>query len=118
MVKRTKIVATLGLVSDTKETLRAMIENGMNVARLNFSHGDHEWHGKAIKTIRELSAEMNVPIGILGDLKGPRIRTMVEAPIEIKTGEFILISDVVKAPNFQFPISKQFQMSKFPMIKN
>ena len=112
MVKKTKIVATLGLVSDTKETLRAMIENGMNVARLNFSHGDHEWHGKAIKTIRELSAEMNVSIGILGDLKGPRIRTVVEAPIEIKTGEFILISDVVKAPNFQFPISNFQTISK------
>jgi pyruvate kinase len=94
MTKRTKIVATLGLVSDTKETLRAMIENGMNVARLNFSHGDHEWHGKAIKTIRELSAEMNVPIGILGDLQGPRIRTSVAEPVEMKTGESIVLSDV------------------------
>jgi len=117
MTKRTKIVATLGLVSDTKETLRAMIENGMNVARLNFSHGDHEWHGKAIKTIRELSAEMNVSIGILGDLQGPRIRTSVEAPIEIKTGEFILISDVAKAPNFQFPISN-FQTISTDQISN
>ncbi len=117
MVKRTKIVATLGLVSDTKETLRAMIENGMNVARLNFSHGDHEWHGKAIKTIRELSAEMNVPIGILGDLQGPRIRTSVKAPIEIKTGEFILISDINKAPNFQFPISN-FQTISNEQISN
>lgn len=94
MVKKTKIVATLGLVSDTKETLRAMVENGMNVARLNFSHGDHEWHGKAIKTIRELSAEMNVPIGILGDLQGPRIRTSVVEPVEMKTGETIVLSDV------------------------
>lgn len=94
MTKRTKIVATLGLVSDTKETLRAMIENGMNVARLNFSHGDHEWHGKAIKTIRELSAEMNVSIGILGDLQGPRIRTSVAEPVEMKTGESIVLSDV------------------------
>jgi len=117
MVKKTKIVATLGLVSDTKETLRAMVENGMNVARLNFSHGDHEWHGKAIKTIRELSAEMNVPIGILGDLQGPRIRTSVEAPVEIKTGDFILISDVNKAPNFQFPISN-FQTISAGQISN
>ena len=94
MTKKTKIVATLGLVSDTKETLRAMIENGMNVARLNFSHGDHEWHGKAIKTIRELSAEMNMPIGILGDLKGPRIRTSVVDPVEMNTGDTIMLSDV------------------------
>ncbi|EKD46400.1 MAG: hypothetical protein ACD_67C00247G0001 [uncultured bacterium] len=93
MNKKTKIVATLGLVSDTKEVLKQMIENGMNVARLNFSHGDHEWHQKAINTIRELSEEMDVPIGILGDLQGPRIRTMVDEPIEMKTGETILLSD-------------------------
>ena len=94
MVKKTKIVATLGLVSDTKETLRAMIENGMNVARLNFSHGDHEWHGNAIKIVRELSKEMNVSIGILGDLKGPRIRTSVVNPVEMSTGDTIMLSDV------------------------
>ncbi|NTV41516.1 MAG: pyruvate kinase [Candidatus Moranbacteria bacterium] len=93
-MKKTKIVATLGLVSDTKETLRKMVQNGMNVARLNFSHGDHEWHGNAIKIIRELSAEMNVPIGILGDLQGPRIRTSVEAPVEMTTGDAIVLSDV------------------------
>lgn len=92
-MKKTKIVATLGLVSDSKEVLRKLVENGMNVARLNFSHGDHEWHGKAIKTIRELSQEMGVPVGILGDLQGPRIRTVVEEPIEMKTGETILLSD-------------------------
>src|SRR6185369_14877212 len=94
MAKKTKIVATLGLVSDSKEVLKQMIENGMNVARLNFSHGDHEWHGRAIKIIRELSLEMGVSIGILGDLQGPRIRTSVEEPVEMEKGETILISDV------------------------
>lgn len=92
-MKKTKIVATLGLVSDTKEVLREMIKNGMNVARLNFSHGDHQWHKKAIDTIRELSDEMGVPIGILGDLQGPRIRIMLQDPIEMISGEKILVSD-------------------------
>lgn len=92
-MKKTKIVATLGLVSDNKETLRKMIENGMNVARLNFSHGDYEWHGKVIKMIRELSEEMGVNIAILGDLQGPRIRTMVEDVVEMEKGETILVGD-------------------------
>lgn len=97
MTKKTKIVATLGLVSDSKEVLKSLIENGMNVARLNFSHGSYEWHGNVIKLIRQLSAEMNVPVGILADLQGPRIRTLVDAPVEIVKGETILVSDVEKA---------------------
>ncbi|EKE18886.1 MAG: hypothetical protein ACD_9C00205G0001 [uncultured bacterium] len=103
MAKKTKIVATLGLVSDSKEVLKSLIENGMNVARLNFSHGSHEWHGNVIDIIRQLSQEMQVPVGILADLQGPRIRTMVQADIEMKTGDFVLISDITKSPNFQFP---------------
>jgi pyruvate kinase len=95
-MKKTKIVATLGLVSDSKEVLRKMIESGMNVARLNFSHGSYEWHGNVIKIIRELSEEMGVNIGILADLQGPRIRTLVNDPIEIATGEKLLVSDVAK----------------------
>ncbi len=97
MAKKTKIVATLGLVSDSKEILKEMIESGMNVARLNFSHGSHEWHGNVIKIIRELSEEMNVAVGILADLQGPRIRTVVVEPIEIRKGETILVSDIGKA---------------------
>lgn len=98
-MKKTKIVATLGLVSDSKDVLRKMIENGMNVARLNFSHGSYEWHGKVIETIRELSVEMNAQIGILADLQGPRIRTLVDAPVEIVNKETIFISDVETIKN-------------------
>lgn len=96
MNKHTKIVATLGLVSDKKEVLKEMIEAGMNVARLNFSHGSYEWHGNVIKLIRELSEELKRPIGIMADLQGPRIRTSVEKEVEIKTGDKILVSDVEK----------------------
>ena len=97
MAKKTKIVATLGLVSDSKEVLKTLIENGMNVARLNFSHGSHEWHGGIIKTVRELSKEMNVSVGILADLQGPRIRTVVVEPVEMRKGEEILFGDVAYA---------------------
>ncbi len=100
MEKRTKIVATLGLVSDKKEVIREMVKSGMNVARLNFSHGSYEWHGNVIKIIRELSEELKTPIGIMSDLRGPRIRTAVQSDIEIKTGDFVLVSDVAKDPDF------------------
>lgn len=100
-MKKTKIVATLGLVSDSKETLKKLVENGMNVARLNFSHGSHEWHGNVIKIIRELSQELNVPLAILADLQGPRIRTAVEEPLEMAVGEKIVVSDVAYAPELK-----------------
>ena len=102
MNKRTKIVATLGLVSDKKEVIREMIEAGMNVARLNFSHGSYEWHGDVIKIIRELSQELQKPIGIMADLQGPRIRTLVENETEIKKGEKVAISDVAYKNNLKY----------------
>ena len=104
MIKRTKIVATLGLVSDKKEVIREMIKGGMNVARLNFSHGSYLWHRNVIEIIRELSQKMGAAVGIMADIQGPRIRTMVQNEVEIKTGEFILASDTAKAPNFKFEI--------------
>lgn len=109
-MKKTKIVATLGLVSDTKEVLREMIASGMNVARLNFSHGDHTWHQKAIKDIRELSEELGVPIGILGDLQGPRIRIMTDEPIEIVSGEKILVSDSFYKAELEGKSEKSFSL--------
>ncbi|HYF48754.1 MAG TPA: pyruvate kinase [Planctomycetota bacterium] len=73
--RRTKIVATIGPASDSPEMLRKLILAGMNVARLNFSHGDIESHTKTIEKIRAASKELNVPVAILQDLCGPKIRT-------------------------------------------
>lgn len=71
---KTKIVATLGPASSKKEVLREMILNGVNVCRINFSHGTHESHKEVINTIRELNDELGANVGILGDLQGPKIR--------------------------------------------
>jgi len=71
---RTKIVATMGPASSPKETLLAMIKAGVNVCRLNFSHGKVEDHKKVIDTIREINAEYKTNVGILADLQGPKIR--------------------------------------------
>ena len=105
MLKKTKIVATIGPASDSKEKLKQMIEAGMNVARINFSHGTHASNGQSITNLQELRKEMDVPIGIMADLQGPRIRIIVKSDVDIKSGEFVLVSDVFYVPNFQFPIS-------------
>lgn len=69
-----KIVATMGPSCTDKETLKAMIEAGLNVCRLNFSHGDHGTHLKTISLIKEINKELNVHTAILADLQGPKIR--------------------------------------------
>jgi len=74
--RRAKIVCTLGPSSDSYQKISAMVKSGMNVARLNFSHGTHEGHEKVIKIIRKVSKEQNKPIAILQDLQGPKIRIL------------------------------------------
>lgn len=75
MLRKTKIVCTIGPASEEVETLRQLIAKGMNVARLNFSHGSHEEHGRRIQNIRQAAKEEGKTIAILLDTKGPEIRT-------------------------------------------
>jgi pyruvate kinase len=70
----TKIVGTLGPASASPDVIRALIQAGLNVARINFSHGTHEQHARTIATIRGISEDLGLPVAILGDLQGPRIR--------------------------------------------
>jgi pyruvate kinase len=72
--RRTKIVCTLGPATDSPERIGRLIQAGMDVARLNFSHGDHESHRRTIRTLRRLSVELGRAVGILQDLRGPKIR--------------------------------------------
>src|SRR5665213_2891171 len=72
--RRTKIVCTLGPASSTHDAIMSIAEAGMNVARLNFSHGTHADHAERIRLIRTIADELGRPIAILGDLQGPRIR--------------------------------------------
>ncbi len=73
-MRRTKIVCTIGPASQSEEMLRKLIKAGMNVARFNFSHGDHEEHGAKFKNLKKVRSEMNQPIGTLLDTRGPEIR--------------------------------------------
>lgn len=92
-MKRTKIVATIGPSSSSKETLLAMIKEGMNVARLNFSHGSYEDHKKVIDNIRELNEETGMNVALLADLQGPKIRTreMENNAVDLVSGEEVEI---------------------------
>ncbi len=89
-MKKTKIVATLGPSSSSKEVLREMIMAGLNVCRLNFSHGSYDDHAAAVKTIRELNEELQTNVAILADLQGPKIRTN-----EMEDGTFLDVGEEV-----------------------
>lgn len=73
-MRRTKIVCTLGPASNDVETMKALIENGMSAARVNFSHGTYESHGETIARLKQAREEMNAPIPLILDTKGPEIR--------------------------------------------
>lgn len=96
--RKTKIVCTIGPASESPQILKVLIQAGMNVARLNFSHGTHEEHLRKIKTIRQISDRLKQPVAILQDLGGPKIRIgmMKEGGVELKRGkEFFLTSQVL-----------------------
>jgi len=97
MHRRTKIVATLGPASDHKKTLRKMIDAGLDVARLNFSHGDADEHRQRVKELREVARKSGRDVGLLADLQGPKIRILRfrDRSVELKDGEpFFLDSEL------------------------
>lgn len=93
-MRKTKIVCTIGPASESMDKLTQLIEAGMNVSRLNFSHGSHEEHGKRIVSIREAVEKTRKQVAILLDTKGPEIRTndMENGAIELKAGDNVAVS--------------------------
>ena len=107
-MRKTKIVCTLGPASDTEEIISAMADAGMNVARINFSHGTHEEHAKKIAMIKKIREEKNIPLPILLDTKGPefRIRTFKEGKINLKEGDtFTFTTDEVEGDKTRVSVS-------------
>lgn len=93
-MRRTKIVCTIGPASNTRERIAGLIRAGMNVARLNFSHGTHEDHGQVIDLVRSVSAELGTRVAILQDLQGPKIRigTLANSPTRLAFGSHLTIT--------------------------
>ncbi len=73
-MRRTKIVCTIGPATRSPENLRLLLEAGMNVARLNFSHGSHEQHAEVITHLRAIARDLDMPLALLQDLSGPKVR--------------------------------------------
>lgn len=98
-MRRTKMICTLGPVSSSEEAIEALILAGMNVARINFSHGDLDFHRSVINRVRAVAARLGRPVGVLQDLQGPKIRTrkMAGEGVLLKPGEetTITIEDIV-----------------------
>ncbi|HEY0486537.1 MAG TPA: pyruvate kinase [Mycobacteriales bacterium] len=94
MSRRAKIVCTIGPATATPERVRALVDAGMDVARLNFSHGTHADHEKAYRMVRDASDATGRAVGILADLQGPKIRLgrFADGPVEWRTGEVVTIT--------------------------
>jgi pyruvate kinase len=105
--RKTKIVCTLGPASDSADGIRGLIRAGMNVARLNFSHGDRETHRQTIRRVREIAASEGAEIGILQDLCGPKIRLgdLPEGGIDLASGTAVKLAPEGNAAFDALPVS-------------
>jgi len=119
MPRRTKIVATLGPATDDRETLKQVLAAGVNVVRLNFSHGVAQDHIDRANTVREIAKELGIYVGILGDLQGPKIRvsTFKDGPIKLALGDkFELNSTLEKGEGCQEKVGIDYK--KLPQDVN
>src|SRR5580704_9105190 len=104
--RRTKIVATLGPASTTKEMIHALFDAGADMFRLNFSHGAHQDHRARLEMIREIERDVGRPIAVLGDLQGPKLRigTFAKGPVELQKGQSFRL-DLDPTPGDQHRVS-------------
>src|SRR5882672_2108426 len=86
MIRRTKIVCTIGPASDTEEMIAKLITAGMNVARLNFSHGTSQYQRELVQKVKRVRKALNKPVAILQDLQGPKIRIGIRSYFKQRDG--------------------------------
>ncbi|MEZ6140003.1 MAG: pyruvate kinase [Zavarzinella sp.] len=101
MNRRTRIVATLGPATDRPDMLRKMLKAGVNVARINFSHGSAAEHLARIELLRSVSASLGLHVAVLADLPGPKLRVLTEQPLELIEGEELVI-DIRDQPELSY----------------
>ncbi len=104
--RRTKIVATIGPASAQPDVLRALIDAGMDAARLNLSHGSHDDHAERARILRGLQEECGKPLALIGDLQGPKIRVgSLQQPLPLPTGSEVTLVYAESAPDGELPIA-------------
>ena len=105
-IPRTKVVCTLGPATASPEAIGALMEAGLSVARINFSHGTHEQHARTIAMVREAAAQRGRPVAILGDLQGPRIRMgELAAPVSVAPGDELVLCFERDATGDDLPVT-------------
>mgnify|MGYP001800435145 FL=1 len=114
-MRKTKIICTVGPATSTPETLKALVDAGMNVARLNFSHGDYQFHGKTIEILRSIPTPPEKPLALLQDLCGPKIRLgmLPDKGLMVEEGEEVTFVETEKGNNINelpLPIPTLFAM--------
>ena len=93
MIRKTKIIATIGPSTSNKSMLRKIIKRGVNVCRLNFSHLEHNKAKEIISSVKEINQELNMHTAILADLQGPKIRVgLLKKPVKLKKGAELIFS--------------------------
>jgi pyruvate kinase len=103
---RTKIVGTLGPASSGPEVIRSLVEAGLDVARINFSHGTHDEHARTIAAVRTIAAELGRPVAIMGDLQGPRIRLgALRKALDVQDGEELTFAHETDARRDDVPVT-------------
>jgi pyruvate kinase len=101
---RTKVVCTLGPATSTPEAIRALVRGGMDLARVNMSHGAHEAHARSIEAVRAAAEEVGRPVAVLADLAGPKIRVgTLSAPIELEVGTVVVVAPESSARPGEIP---------------
>jgi pyruvate kinase len=104
--RRTKIVATIGPASGTKERIRALVDAGMDGARLNFSHGTREHHAEWARLVREVQEEVRRPLALIADLQGPKLRVGdIEGTLSLERGDEIVVAGGKQPENGVLPVS-------------
>ncbi len=106
MERRAKIIATIGPASQDKHILENLIQAGVNVVRLNFSHGSHKEHASIIKQVRKIGKRLEKPIGIMQDLQGPKIRIgeLKNDRIHLKPGQLVTLTTKTKPNGEKIPV--------------
>ena len=105
MIRKTKIVCTLGPASDSEEMISKLMDAGMNVCRLNMSHGSYEEQGARIDRIKRLRREKNIPVAIMLDTKGPEVRTktLKADKVTLQAGQEFILTATSRATKRRSP---------------
>ena len=104
--RRTKIVATLGPATSSRAIVLELARAGMDVARLNFSHGSHQDHAEAMRLVRDVSDEIERPIAIIADLQGPKVRIGdLDEPVMLDRGDQVIVAAEDAAKDGELPVS-------------